>query len=168
MRSRKKNSRRSTARALVPFLVGLNSGTSYTLLVSAFNGYFSKVYAVEQTTAGKEDPMQQKYKFDDVKGEVSKDDLFNTTWNYYAVDAFDENDATNRQYLGKVTFSENADDPRLRQSQGTFVHLASNLDTKTTRSWQSTTESASPMPTCHIGMFKTYHVGNMFTIIFME
>lgn len=67
--------------SLVPFLVGLNSGTSYTLLVSAFNGYFSKVYAVEQTTAGKEDPMQQKYKFDDVKGEVSKDDLFNTTWN---------------------------------------------------------------------------------------
>ena len=69
--------------SLVPFLVGLNSGTSYTLLVSAFNGYFSKVYAVEQTTAGKEDPMQQKYKFDDGKGEniqVAVYDAGDLTW----------------------------------------------------------------------------------------
>ena len=149
--------------SLVPFLVGLNSGTSYTLLVSAFNGYFSKVYAVEQTTAGKEDPMQQKYKFDDVKGEVSKDDLFNTTWNYYAVDAFDENDATNRQYLGKVTFSENADDPNYVKVKGLSSYLASNLDTKDDTFLAKYNGLVSPMPTCHIGMFKTYHVGNMFT-----
>lgn len=149
--------------SLVPLLVGLNSGTSYTLLVSAFNGYFTKVYAVEQKTDGKEDPMQVKYKFDDIKGEVSKDDLFNTTWNYYAVDAFDENDATNRQYLGTVTFSENAGDDTYVKVKGLTSYLAPNLDTKDDTLLAKYNGLVSPMPYCHIGMFKTYHVGNLFT-----
>lgn len=126
--------------SLVPFLVGLNSGTSYTLLVSAFNGYFSKVYAVEQTTAGKEDPMQQKYKFDDVKGEVSKDDLFNTTWNYYAVDAFDEmmpptaNTSARSRSVRMLTILITS---KSRDFRPTLLRIWIR---KTTRSWQSTTD----------------------------
>lgn len=73
----------------MPFLVGLNSGTSYTLLVSAFNGYFSKVYAVEQTTQGAPDPYQIHYMPDDILGGYTKEGYLKT-WNYYAVDVYDK------------------------------------------------------------------------------
>ncbi len=49
-----------------PFYVGLSKGTSYTLLVYADNGYNGKLFAVEQTTAGKADPLQRKYTIDDL------------------------------------------------------------------------------------------------------
>lgn len=146
-----------------PFYTGLSQGTSYTLLVYADNGYNTKLFAVEQTTQGKADPMQVKYKFDDIKGNVSKDDLFNTTWNYYAVDAFDEDDATNRQYLGTVTFSENAGDDTYVKVKGLTSYLAPNLDSKDDTMLAKYNGLVSPMPYCYIGMFKTYYVGNLFT-----
>ena len=68
-----------------------------------------------------------------------------------------------RQYLGKVTFSENADDPNYVKVKGLSSYLASNLDTKDDTFLAKYNGLVSPMPTCHIGMFKTYHVGNMFT-----
>lgn len=94
--------------ALVPFLIGLNSGTSYTLLVSAFNGYFTKVYAVEQTTEGAPDPYQVHYMPDDILGGYTKAGYLKT-WNYYAVDVYDKT-TTSRQFLGQVVISENTTD----------------------------------------------------------
>lgn len=146
-----------------PFYTGLSQGTSYTLLVYADNGYNTKLFAVKQTTDGKADPMQVKYKFDDIKDEVSTADLFNTTWNYYAVDAFDEDDATNRQYLGTVTFSENAGDDTYVKVKGLTSYLAPNLDSKDDTMLAKYNGLVSPMPYCYIGMFKTYYVGNLFT-----
>ena len=63
------------------------------------------------------------------------------------MDAFDENDATNRQYLGKVTFSENADDPNYVKVKGLSSYLASNLDTKDDTFLAKYNGLVSPMPT---------------------
>lgn len=94
----------------LPFYTGLNKGTSYTLLVNAYNGFYSKTVAVEQTTQGDPNPLEIIYTTDDAIATVPKEDLFNTTWNYYAVDLSDQQNQTIRQYLGKVTFNENTAD----------------------------------------------------------
>ncbi len=56
-----------------------------------------------------------------------------------------------------------ADDPNYVKVKGLSSYLASNLDTKDDTFLAKYNGLVSPMPTCHIGMFKTYHVGNMFT-----
>ena len=61
-----------------PFYVGRSKGTSYTLLVYADNGYNGKLFAVEQTTAGKADPLQRKYTIDDLYTFSNKAQLFKT------------------------------------------------------------------------------------------
>lgn len=87
---------------------GLAGGQSYTMLVWAFNGYHGEVFTAEQTTQGDPSPLDVIYTFDDAVDFVPKADLFNTTWNYYAIDA--AKGKTSRQYLGKVTVSENPND----------------------------------------------------------
>lgn len=94
----------------VDTFINLNKGTSYTMLVMVNNGYYTKLYAVEQTTQGDPDPFDIHYTFDDIVETPTKEKLFGTTWNYYAVDDYDDNDSVNRQYLGTVTFSENTED----------------------------------------------------------
>lgn len=94
--------------SLVPFLIGLNSGTSYTLVVSAFNGYFTEVYAVEQTTQGKVDPLQYKYTIDDLYVFSNKAQLFKT-WTLWGV-SNDGSGKTDRSRIGQVVFSENDTD----------------------------------------------------------
>lgn len=91
-----------------PFFVGLAKGTSYTLLVYADNGYYGKLFAVEQSTQGDPSPIDVIYTFEDALAGVPKDDLFNTTWNYYVVDVGEGK--SSRGYMGKVTFSEDAAD----------------------------------------------------------
>lgn len=91
-----------------PLFTGLAGGQSYTLLVWAFNGYHGEVFTAEQTTQGDPSPLDVIYTFDDAAAYVPKADLFNTTWNYYAID--DAKGKTSRQYLGKVTVSENPND----------------------------------------------------------
>ncbi len=91
-------------------VTGLNEGTSYTLVVWAYNGYVSKVLTVEQTTDGDPDPLQIKYYAEDLleTGYAKADWL--KTWNYYAVDAYDDSGNTNRQLIGQVVISENEAD----------------------------------------------------------
>lgn len=67
-----------------PFYTGLSAGTSYTLLVYADNGYNGKLFAVEQTTAGKADPLQRKYTIDDLYVFSDKAQLFKT-WNLWGI-----------------------------------------------------------------------------------
>lgn len=157
------NLEKINAKGYSPLFTGLSGGTDYTLLVWAFNGYYGKVYAVKQTTEGKLDPLAIHYTFADIQGEVSKEDLFNTTWNYYAVDVFDEDDATNRQFLGTVTFSENAENAAYVKVKGLSSYLAPNLSTKDDTFLAAYNGLVSPMPKAYFGMYKTYHVGNMFT-----
>lgn len=90
-----------------PFFIKLSKGTSYTLLVVGDNGFNTKLFRVEQSTQGDPSPLDIIYTFEDATGYVSKDDLFNTTWNYYAVDL---DGGASRTYLGQVTFSENTED----------------------------------------------------------
>lgn len=87
---------------------GLAGGQSYTLLVWAYNGYYGELFAAEQATQGDPSPLDVIYTFDDALAFVPKADLFNTTWNYYAIDAAEGKKS--REYLGKVTVSENDED----------------------------------------------------------
>lgn len=87
---------------------GLAGGQSYTLLVWAYNGYYGELFAAEQATQGDPSPLDVIYTFDDAVAFVPKADLFNTTWNYYAIDAAEGKKS--REYLGKVTVSENDED----------------------------------------------------------
>lgn len=88
----------------------LSKGTSYTMLVMVNNGYYTKLYAVEQTTAGDPDPLDVHYTADDLVDYVSKEDLLGKTWDLYAVLPKDKEDPINRWYLGPVTFTENTTD----------------------------------------------------------
>lgn len=87
---------------------GLTGGTDYTLLVWAYNGYYGELFAAEQATQGDPSPLDVIYTFDDAVAFVPKADLFNTTWNYYAIDV--AGGKKSREYLGKVTVSENDED----------------------------------------------------------
>ena len=91
-----------------PFYVGLSKGTSYTLLVYADNGYNGKLFAVEQTTAGKADPLQRKYTIDDLYVFSDKAQLFKT-WNLWGI-SNDGSGKTARSKIGQVVFSENETD----------------------------------------------------------
>lgn len=88
----------------------LNKGTSYTMLVMANNGYYTKLYAVEQSTEGDPDPFDVHYTANDLVDYVSKEDLLGKTWDFYAVCPRDKVDPNNRLYIGPVTFSENTED----------------------------------------------------------
>ncbi len=94
----------------VDTFIRLSKGTSYTMLVSVNNGYYTKLYAVEQTTQGDPDPLDVHYTADDLIDYVSKEDLLGKTWDYYAVLPQDKEDPVNRWYLGPVTFTENTTD----------------------------------------------------------
>lgn len=91
-----------------PFYTGLSAGTSYTLLVYADNGYNGKLFAVEQTTAGKADPLQRKYTIDDLYVFSDKAQLFKT-WNLWGI-SNDGSGKTDRSKIGQVVFSENETD----------------------------------------------------------
>lgn len=84
---------------------GLNAGTDYVLLVWAYNGYYGKLYSVQQTTAGKPDPLQIHYTYDDVENGLTKAGYCGT-WDYYAVDAYDKTGNTSRQYFGQVVVED--------------------------------------------------------------
>lgn len=91
-------------------LINLEGGQSYTLLVTANNGYFQKTFRVDQATEGKPSPLQTKYGPDDITPAAGKEEFIGT-WDYYAVDAYDEKGNTARQYWGKVTIADYAEDP---------------------------------------------------------
>lgn len=91
-----------------PFYTSLSSGTSYTLLVYADNGYYGKLFAVEQKTDGKDDPMQRKYKIDDLYVFSNKAQLFKT-WDLWGINN-DGSGKTARTKIGQVVFSENTND----------------------------------------------------------
>lgn len=83
----------------------MNAGTDYVLLVWAYNGYYGKLYSVQQTTAGKPDPLQIHYTYDDVENGLTKAGYCGT-WDYYAVDAYDKTGNTSRQYFGQVVVED--------------------------------------------------------------
>lgn len=94
----------------VDTFIKLSKGTSYTMLVMVNNGYYTKLYAVEQSTQGDPDPLDVHYTADDLVDFVAKEDLLGKTWDYYAVLPKDKQDPVNRWYIGPVTFTENTTD----------------------------------------------------------
>ena len=157
---------------LTPFFTDLNKGTSYTLLVLVNNGYYSKIFAVEQSTQGDPDPFDIHYTFSDLEDGVDKTELFATTWNYYAVDAFDKTNSK-RQFLGTVTFSENTEDDAdgadFVNGTGFFSSSAKGLSTKDdTFPFQYTSDGLLvPTPNNYLGEISlgggTYYIANGFT-----
>ena len=151
----------------------LSKGTSYTMLVMVNNGYYTKLYAVEQTTQGDPDPFDIHYTFDDLLATPTKEKLFGTEWNYYAVDAYDDNDNINRQYLGTVTFSENTEDDTASadfvNATGFTSSLAQALSTKDdTFAFQRLSNGLLvPTPNNYFGQVSlggnTYYVRNGFS-----
>lgn len=155
-----------------PFFPNLSKGTSYTLLVVGDNGFNTELFRVEQSTQGAPDPMQKIYTFDDATGYVTKDELFNTTWNYYAIDVGEEE--TSRSYLGQVTFSENPNDGVDEESKETldYINVTGLSTLKTIRGYTGDdtilAEFAGgglvyPKAKCDMGMFSTYYVTDFFT-----
>ncbi|MCM1301182.1 MAG: hypothetical protein NC226_05630 [Bacteroides cellulosilyticus] len=86
----------------------LVGGTDYTLIVSAFNGYVSKVATATATTNGTPHPLKRTYTAADLS-EIGggKTELFKS-WNLWAVDYYDEAN-TKRQLFGQAIFSENTE-----------------------------------------------------------
>lgn len=60
---------------------------------------------MQQTTAGKPDPLQIHYTYDDVENGLTKAGYCGT-WDYYAVDAYDKTGNTSRQYFGQVVVED--------------------------------------------------------------
>ncbi len=61
----------------------LMSGTEYTAVLLAFNGYVTEVKTASVTTAGVPHPLQRNYEVGDVTANMVKANLLKT-WNYYA------------------------------------------------------------------------------------
>lgn len=157
----------------LPLFTRLNKGTSYTLLVYADNGYYGKTIAVEQATQGDPNPLDIIYTADDATNNVPKEDLFNTTWNYYAVDQTDKQNPSTRQYIGKVTFSENPEDGKDEESGDVIDYIniigLSALNGSPqftggdimTASWNN--GQVYPKALSDLGRFSNYYVTNFFT-----
>lgn len=117
-----------------PFYVGLSKGTSYTLLVYADNGYNGKLFAVEQTTAGKADPMQRKYTIDDLYVFGDKAQLFKT-WDLWGINN-DGSGRTNRTKIGRVVFSENESDDTSKMDAINVSGLSLGANNEDTVVWE--------------------------------
>lgn len=159
------------ANGWVPFFINLAKGTSYTLLVYADNGYYGKMFAVEQTTQGDPSPLDIIYTFDDAKAGVPKADLFNTTWNYYAVDVAEGK--TSREFIGTVTCSENPNDG-VDEEDNTpldFINIKGLSGLLGVQGYTGTDEMTAiwdspgivyPEAMCDLGMYSKYYVSNYF------
>lgn len=154
------------ANGWAPFFIGQEKGTSYTLMVWADNGYNGELFLAEQTTAGAPDPFAIHYTTDNIKGYPTKDELFATEWNYYAVDALDGDGS--RQFLGTVTFSENSDIDTPEEDYinvSGLTQLASVLDSGSdTFPCEFFNGQVYPNNTHYFGTFMSqYHISNRFT-----
>lgn len=84
---------------------GLNAGTDYVLLVLANNGYHSKLIHSMIATQGMPDPLQIRYTADDIANGLTKAG-YCKTWDFYAVDAYDDSGNTARQRIGQVVIED--------------------------------------------------------------
>lgn len=90
-------------------LTGLNGDSDYTLLVRAYNGYYTVIKTVSCHTTGKFNPILEKYKYEDfLEDQPTKYDLMGKKWNYYAMDLMEENPV--RKKIGQVTIEESTAD----------------------------------------------------------
>lgn len=87
---------------------GLTPGTSYTFLVLANNGYYSKVFSVEKSTEGDPGPLDITWTGDDIYGLTDKTDYFGT-WNLWGRDYTDKVAGLPRTKICEVTISENTE-----------------------------------------------------------
>lgn len=148
-----------------PFYTGLSEGTSYTLLVYADNGYYGKLFAVEQTTQGKADPYQIHYMPDDILGGYTKEGYLKT-WNYYAVDVYDKT-TTSRQFLGQVVISENTTDDTATLDYvnvsgiSTLAPALAEKDDTFPAVWQN--GFLYPASGRYIGKYSSYFVQNLYS-----
>lgn len=90
-------------------LTGLNGDSEYVLHVRADNGYTSRLFSVTCRTSGEFNPGLELYDYGDfLSAQPAKEELFGTTWNYYAIDLM--GDTPVRRLIGQVTISENTAD----------------------------------------------------------
>lgn len=145
-------------------VTGLIGGTNYTLLTTVYNGYYNKLFVVEQTTQGDPDPKQIHYMAEDVAGGLAKAELFKT-WNYYAVDQFE--DSSDRVLLGQVTITENTEDDTADVDYvnvSGLTTLAGGLSTgNDTFPVEYYNGMLYPASGHYFGQVENYHVANRFT-----
>lgn len=90
-------------------LTGLNGDSDYTVLVRAYNGYYTVIKSLACHTTGKFNPILEVYKYEDfIEDQPTKYELMGKKWNYYAMDLMDENPV--RKKIGQVTIEESAAD----------------------------------------------------------
>ena len=80
----------------------LNSGTDYTLLVRAGNGFETKLVTASATTLGEPDPIQAIYSMNDlIDAQPETSEAYFGKWDLYAIDGF--GDLPYRQKVAEVT-----------------------------------------------------------------
>ena len=90
-------------------LTGLNGDSDYTLILRAYNGYYTVYKTFSCHTTGKFNPALEVYEYSDfLSDQPSKRDLTSVKWNYYATNYMEENPV--RKLIGQVTIEESAAD----------------------------------------------------------
>lgn len=93
---------------LSAMFTGLTPGTSYTALVLANNGYYSKVFRSEKTTEGDPKPLDITWTSDNIYGLEDKTGYFGT-WNLWGRDYSDKVAGLPRTKICQITISENTE-----------------------------------------------------------
>lgn len=141
-----------------PFFTNLEKGTSYTLLVWVYNGYYGKLFAVEQTTQGDPDPREITYTLDDMTEAITKDELLKT-WNLWAAD-LDDAKTDPRVKMGQVVIAENTEADTDGFDAISVTGLSAGLSTDDTIIWQYDAENGViwvPMGQ-PMGQYKSYYL----------
>ncbi|MCF0176852.1 MAG: hypothetical protein HUJ94_08435 [Bacteroidales bacterium] len=88
-------------------LSGLNGDSEYTLLLRAYNGYYSRILDVSVHTLGRFNPILETYEYSDFTDlQFSKNELTSTKWHLYATDLLDDDDNPHRKFIGEVTIQK--------------------------------------------------------------
>lgn len=90
-------------------LTGLNGDSDYTLLLRAYNGYYTVIKTMTCHTTGTFNPVLEAYKYEDfLEDQPTKYELMGKKWNYYAKNFMEENPV--RKKIGQVTIEESSAD----------------------------------------------------------
>ena len=141
---------------------GLTPGTSYTLLVLANNGYYTKLFAVEKSTDGDPGPLDITWTGDNIYAMNDKSEYFGT-WNLWGRDYSDKIDGLPRTKICQITISENTENDEEDLDAINIDGMSLGYSANDRIYWEYYNGFILTLKQQPLGQFGTYYLGYRFS-----